>query len=220
MKPILILNFKTYKGATGSKALKLLKICEKVNKKGTVEIMASVQHSDACFAKKVKLPVLVQHVDPFEQGRNTGFVTLESVKSWGVKGTLLNHSEHPLNFDTLKKTIKRCKKARFKSVVFTSSLAEAKKILSLNPDYIAFEDPKLISTGRSITSVNPGAVKRFISLCKSSSKGSVPLCGAGISNNVCLKDALKLGSGGALVSSAFVKSKNPEKMLKNLVVLK
>jgi triosephosphate isomerase len=43
------------------------------------------------------------------------------------------------------------------------------------------------------------------------------LVGAGIKNNSDLKISLKLGASGIALSSAITKSKNPEKVLKNIL---
>jgi len=213
MKPIILLNFKTYKESTGGKSLKLLKIIDKF--KGKAKFIAAVQAADSGYSKKVKFPVYSQHVDLFKQGENTGFLIIEDLKDQGIVGTQLNHAEHKLRFDVLTKTIKRCRGKRFKTLVFTSSLAETKKLLKLKQEYIAFEDPALIGTGKSITSYKADKVKKFAQLFNRSKV--LPLCGAGISNNSDLREALKLGCKGVGLSSAFVKARNPEKMLKNLL---
>ena len=74
---MLIVNFKTYKESTGLNALKLAKICEKISKKTNKQILIALQLVDIPLIKsKVKIPIIAQHVDAIEQGRNTGFVSL------------------------------------------------------------------------------------------------------------------------------------------------
>ena len=109
----IIVNFKTY--LQGKKIVELAKKIERVNK----DIIVGVSASDVYeVVKAVKLKVFVQHVDGFEKGRNTGFILPEAVKRDGAKGVFLNHSEHKLKFDVLKKTIKRCKEVKLKVAVF------------------------------------------------------------------------------------------------------
>src|SRR3989339_682076 len=109
MKPLVIINLKTYK--QGDKVLELAKIIEKVDKK----IIVGVQPEDvAILSKKTNLSIYSQHVDYQEPGRNTGFILPEGIKAVGAKGVFLNHSEHRLDFKIIKKTVLHCKKVKLK----------------------------------------------------------------------------------------------------------
>ncbi|MEM4625713.1 MAG: triose-phosphate isomerase, partial [Candidatus Pacearchaeota archaeon] len=111
MKPIIIVNFKTYK--QGKEVVKLAKQIESINK----EIIIGVQPTDLYIIKKnVKLRVFSQHVDYFEKGRATGFILPEAIKENKAEGSFLNHSEHPLTIEVIKKTINRCKKLKLKTI--------------------------------------------------------------------------------------------------------
>ena len=104
MKPIIVINLKTYQ--QGEKSVKIAKEIERVDK----NVILGVQASDIYeIAKKTQLKIYAQHVDPFEPGRNTGYVLPEAVKKDKAIGTFLNHSEHKLTMDVIKKTIARCK---------------------------------------------------------------------------------------------------------------
>ncbi len=213
MKPVVIINFKAYEEAIGKNALKLAKICDYVAKKRNVEIMICVQASDIYqIAKNVKIKVLSQHVD-YQYGKFTGCISPISIKENGAYGSLINHSEKPLDFETIEKTIKECKKVGLKIVACASNLDEAKKISNLKPEYIAFEVPELIGTGNSITKEKPESIKNFIKIVKGR---SIPLCGAGISTKEDFKTALELGTKGILISSAITKSPNPKKALMDI----
>ena len=107
--------------------------------------------------------------------------------------------------------MKICDKLNLKVVICTSNLAESKKMKKLKPFAIAFEDPKLISTGKSITKYKVDELKKFISLLKNTK--IIPLCGAGIKSKEDYDEALKLGCKGILVSSVVANSKNPERFL-------
>jgi len=88
MKPIIVVNFKTYK--QGKQVLKLAKQIEKVDK----NIIVGVQASDVEeISKKTKLKVYAQHVDYQKPGRETGFILPEAVKADKAKGSFLNHSD-------------------------------------------------------------------------------------------------------------------------------
>ena len=216
MKPLIIVNFKTYKKATGKEALRLARICEDVSKKKKVKVMIAVQAADIYrISENVKIPVFSEHVDYEEPDAHTGAILVEDVRENGAIGSLLNHSERRLSFDVLKKTIERCKRVRLKTIVCARNINEAKKIAKLNPDYLAYEDPKLVGSGRAISKVKPKSVELFVKVIKG--KKIVPLCGAGISNGDDVRTALKLGCKGILVASAVTKAKNPKKVLLNLV---
>jgi len=111
----------------------------------------------------------------------------------------------------LKKTVELCKTIGLKVMICAPSVQQAKEFMSLEPDYIAFEEPTLISTGKSISQMQSEDVKQFANMFKDSK--IVPLCGAGVSTGDDLKKALQLGTQGALIASAVANSQTPEKVL-------
>lgn len=204
---ITIINFKTYK--QGESVVKLAKKIEKLDK----GIIVGLQASDIEeVAKKTKLKVYCQHVDYFGKGRNTGYIIPESVKVDGAKGTFLNHSEHRLKLDVLRKTIKRCKKIGLKTAVFAGSLNEAKKIKTMKPDLLIVEPPELVAGKISVSNAKPELIKRISETLKTRF-----LVGAGIHTRKDVEIALKLGSSGIAVSSSVMKAKDPIAELKNLL---
>jgi len=206
-KPLIVINLKTYK--QGKDVIKLAKAIEKVDDK----IIIGVQASDVYeINKATKLKVYAQHVDPFEQGRNTGFILPEAVKADGAKGTFLNHSEHKVKYGNLKKTIKRCKETGLKTMVFAKDLREAKKIKRWKPDYIIIEPPELVAGKKSVSKAKPELIEKISKKLRSKF-----LVGAGIKTNEDVKIAMKLGASGIAVSSAITKAKNPSKKIKELI---
>jgi len=132
MKPIILVNFKTYSQSTGKNALKLAKICSEISKKRKVRFILCPQIADInLVSSNVSLPVFAQHVDYFEPERATGFVIPEDARAEGADGTLLNHSEHRIPFNLIKKTVERCNGAKLKAAVCAASIGEARKILKL-----------------------------------------------------------------------------------------
>ena len=207
MKPIIVINFKTY--VQGEKVLKLAKIIEKVDK----DIIIGVQASDICrVANKTNLKVYSQHVDYFEMGKNTGYILPEAVKKDRAVGTFLNHSEHKLSYDILKKTVERCKKIGLKTLVFASNLKEAEKIQKLKPDYLAIEPPELVGGKKSVSKEKPELIKQIKNRIKMKF-----LVGAGIHTREDVIIACKFGASGIAISSAITKARNPEKKLKELI---
>jgi triosephosphate isomerase len=207
MKPIIIINFKTYK--QGKAAIKLAKAIEKINKK----IIIGVQASDIYeITKATKLRVYAQHIDYQKKGRATGFILPEAVKKDKAVGSFLNHSEHKLKFDVLKKTIKRCKENKLKTIIFASSLKQAIKIKRLKPDYLIYEPPELVGGKVSVSKAKPELIKEIAKKLKMKF-----LVGAGIHNKEDVKIAMKSGASGFAVSSAICRAKNPKKKLKELL---
>jgi triosephosphate isomerase len=206
-KPIVIINLKTYQ--QGEKTIEIAKKIENISK----DIIIGVQASDIYeVCKKIKLKIFAQHVDPYEPGRHTGYIIPESVKKDGATGTFLNHSEHKISFDVLKKTIKRCKEIGLKTAVFASNLKEAKKIEKLKPDYIIYEPPELVAGNISVTSAKPGIIEKISNSLK------MPfLVGAGIKTSEDVRRSLEIGAIGIVVSSAITTAKDPEKALMELI---
>ena len=207
MPPTIIINFKTYK--QGKDVIKLAKQIEKVNK----NIILGVQASDiAELTKSTKLKIYSQHIDYQKPGRQTGFILPEAVKEDGAVGAFLNHSEHPLKFPILKKTIQRCKQLKLKTIVFTPNLKQAQKIQKLKPDYLIIEPPELVAGKISISQAKPELIKNISKKLKMKF-----LVGAGIHTKRDVQTALKLGASGIAVSSAITKAKNPSKKLREFL---
>ena len=207
MKPTIVINLKTYK--SGKDALKLAKSIEKANPK----VILGTQPTDiSLIAKEVKNPVYAQHVDFQEPGRNTGFILPEAVKAAGAKGVFLNHSEHRLDMDTIKKTAKRCKKLNLKIGIFAKNLNQALELKKLKPDYLMIEPPELVAGKVSVSKAKPKLIEQI------DKKLKYPfLVGAGIKGGEDVKIAMKLGASGIAISSAITKSTNPKKAVLDLM---
>ncbi|MBU5688546.1 MAG: triose-phosphate isomerase [Candidatus Aenigmarchaeota archaeon] len=212
-EPFVIVNFKTYKESTGKNAEKLAKKFSKV--KGNFAFCP--QTADLRLLSKYKVPLIAQHIDPIDFGRNTGWVLAESVKEAGAIGSLINHSEHQLSFEEIKKCIEACRRAGILSIVCAVDKKMVSLCTKLKPDYIAIEPPELIETGIAVSQVKPKVISDSVEAVKKIDKNIKVICGAGISKGEDVKKAIELGAVGVLVSSAIVKSKQPEKVLKEMI---
>ncbi|HME87434.1 MAG TPA: triose-phosphate isomerase [Candidatus Nanoarchaeia archaeon] len=213
---LLVVNFKTYAESTGMPAMHLADIHNNVAEDGA-DIIIAVQPTDiAMIALQVGIPVYAQHVDAhLKQGKNTGYILPEAVKIAGAQGTLLNHAEHRIPFDTLVSSISRCHQLGLKAIVCSDSIEEVKKLLPLKPYAIAFEDPELIGSGQSITKSKVDVLKEFVHILAGSDV--LPLCGAGISTHDDMIEAKNLGTKGVLVASAITLAKDPESVVRMLL---
>ncbi|MDH3353133.1 MAG: triose-phosphate isomerase [Nanoarchaeota archaeon] len=207
MKPLIVVNLKTYQ--QGADVLKLCKKIEAVDKNIVVGVGALDVYR---VSKETKLKVYCQHVDGFELGRNTGFILPEGVKKNDGVGVFLNHSEHPLSLDVLKKTVSRCKKLKLKTMVFAKGLIEAKIIEKLGVDYICIEPAELVAGKISVSEAKPDLIEKIGKSLKCKF-----LVGAGIHSSEDVKIAMRFGAVGVALSSAVTKAKNPDKVLRGLI---
>ena len=208
---MIIINLKNYLDRRGVEAI--IKKVEKILPDAIV-CVPTIYLSD--ISRKTNANIYAQHIDPDLGNKSTGFVLPRFVKQEGVKGTLLNHSEHRLTKSDILKTAKGCKSANIKLVVCVKSLNEAKKIISqgVKPFAFAYEDPKLISTGNSIVEKNTKKVEEFAKAIKK--EGIKALCGAGINSSEDIKKSAELGCHGVLIASSIANNKNPTKLLKKI----
>jgi triosephosphate isomerase len=215
--PIIIINFKTYRNATGERAVSLAKKCEKVANEAKANIAVAVQASDIYrVSKEVSIPVLAEHIDDAEYGSNTGDIIAEDVKENGAVGTLLNHSEKRLSLDVLRKSIQRAKEAGLDTVVCATNADEGKAVSELDCDFIAVEPPELIGGDISVSTSKPELISESVKMICGDKACSKVIVGAGVHDRNDVRTAIKLGAVGVLVASAVTKSDEPEKVLKDL----
>ena len=209
--PLLVVNFKTYKESTGLNAVKLAKQIEKASKESDVDVAIAVQAIDVrLVSESVDIPVLAQHVDSDDFGGHTGRVLIESLKQAGAVGTLLNHSEFTLEESVVSETIKHCKDNNFFVLLCVPNSEKAGKFSVYGPDVIAVEPPELIGGGVSVTTEDPGIIKRTVETVYRVERIPV-LCGAGIHEKEDVSKSLEFGAKGVLLASGVVKHKNPYK---------
>ncbi|MHA1311564.1 MAG: triose-phosphate isomerase [Candidatus Helarchaeota archaeon] len=216
--PVLILNYKTYELATGNKALKISKIADQLAKEYNVEIVIAPQFTDIHRISQVvdQVKIFAQHVDPNEPGKSTGHIIIESIKEAGAIGTLLNHAEYKIPYDIIEKTYERLKMHNLVACICAETVKKAKELAKISPEYIAFEIPELIGTGKSISTFSPDKVIESVKQIEKVNNSVIPLTGAGISNGDDVYASLKLGAKGALIASAFANTNKPKEVLEDM----
>jgi triosephosphate isomerase len=214
---LIVLNFKTYREATGQEAIRLAEICEDVSNEYSVKIIVSPQVADIyVIAKAVKIPVYAQHVDGVGYGGFTGHITAASLKAAGASGSLINHSERRLKLADIEASIAACRVAGLSTIVCTNNVATTRAAASMRPDFVAVEPPELIGSGIPVSKADPEVVRGSVDAVKKIEPGVGVLCGAGITHGEDLKAALELGSAGVLLASGIVKAKDQRKALEDL----
>ncbi len=203
-----IINLKNYNEIAGSKATRITKLAQKISRRYKIKIaIAPPQHAISELVNH-SIPILAQHVDNAKVGSTTGFVIPEILKKSGVKGSLINHSEHRISARDIILLVKRLKKLGMISVVCVKNIKEAAKYAKLNPTYIAIEPPELIGTGRAISTERPQLITNAVLAVKKANNSTKLLCGAGIVSGKDVSKAIQLGAKGILVASGIVKAKN------------
>lgn len=215
--PYIILNLKTYETATGTNAVHLSHIAATVNARfhGTIAVCPPTPNL-ADIANNTDIPLIAQHIDPYEPGKHTGSVTAQSIAQYAI-GTLINHSEKRLSFEDIQKNIDLCHKNNLLSVCIAKDSEEIKHLLPFKPDYVAFEIPELVGTGTSISQAEPEAITKDLQLVREHNPDLPFLCGAGVSTKDDVKAALDLGADGVVLASAFAKADNPQAFLEELI---
>lgn len=209
---MIVVNFKTYKEATGYRAINLARICKRVMEDSGIRIVAVPQVADLRNCVETGAECWIQHIDPVEQGKNTGWITVEDVEEAGAMGSLLNHSEHKLPWEVLEKTMALISGMAFQGCICAGSYEEAVKCATLKPNYVAYEPPEFIgSADKSVSTERPDIIEKVV-------KGvNYPvLVGAGIHNVEDVKIAVKLGAKGILVASDIVLALGQEAELRKL----
>lgn len=215
MKPILIINLKTYEESEGKKASQILELCEKIagETKKTIAIAPTALDIKELAKKKKNVLIFAQHVDPVMYGSNTGSIVAEELKHIKVDGSLINHSEKRLSEETIKKTIKACKESKLQTVLCVKNPKEASTYQKFQPTYLAVEPPELIGGDISVSTAQPEIISQSVAKSK-----DVPLlCGAGVKNKEDVKKSLELGAKGILVASGVVKAENIEEAIRDLI---
>ena len=213
MKPIILVNFKTYIQGTGDNALKLAKIIDNISKEYDAEFIIAVQAIDIKeISKNVSIKVFAENIEDEQQGQGTGHVIVESVKEAGAVGTLINHSEYQVELDKIGKLVEKSKSLNLQCVVCANDVDIAENVARFEPDFIAVEPPELIGGTISVAEAKPEVIEDAVKKIK----GNV-LVGAGINKAEDLRVSLKLGAKGILLASAIVKAEDPEKAMRGLL---
>ena len=208
-----IINCKNYEEISGDKIKKFIKIAEQVSKKYKVKIAISPPQHLIGLVANSSIPILAQHIDDSKIGSTTGYIIPELLKKSKVKGSLINHSEHRISSKEIEKLVLKLKELKMISIVCVKDVAEVKKYLKINPDFIAIEPPELIGSGKAISTEKPDLIQKAASIVNDSKNKTKLLCGAGIVSGDDVVKSIELGSKGILVASGIIKAKNWNKII-------
>ena len=208
-----IINCKNYEEISGDKIKKFIKIAEQVSKKHKIKIAISPPQHLIGLVANSSIPILAQHIDDSKIGSTTGYIIPELLKKSKVKGSLINHSEHRISSKEIEKLVVKLKELKMISIVCVKDVAEVKRYLKINPDFIAIEPPELIGSGKAISTEKPDLIQKAAKIVNDSKNKTKLLCGAGIVSGEDVAKSLELGSKGILVASGIIKAKNWNKII-------
>jgi triosephosphate isomerase len=208
-----IINCKNYEEISGDKIKKFIKIAEQVSKKHKIKIAISPPQHLIGLVANSSIPILAQHIDDSKIGSTTGYIIPELLKKSKVKGSLINHSEHRISSKEIEKLVLKLKELKMISIVCVKDVAEVKKYLKINPDFIAIEPPELIGSGKAISTEKPDLIQKAARIVNDSKNKTKLLCGAGIVSGEDVAKSIELGSKGILVASGIIKAKNWNKII-------
>jgi triosephosphate isomerase len=215
---IVVVNFKTYEQATGERAVKLAKICEKVSKDTGVDVFVAVQNVDIFHvSSEVSIPVYAEHIDPVKYGAHTGKDLPEALVENGATGVLINHSEDKDELADIEASINRAKNIGLQTIVCAPTAKSSEALAALGPDFVAVEPPELIGGDVSVSKAQPELISDTVELVHKVNEKVPVLCGAGIKDHEDVRIAIKLGCEGILVASGITKADDPEKALLDLI---
>lgn len=170
------------------------------------------------LTESLSIPILAQHTDTRGAGASTGWLVAESLVASGVRGSLVNHSEHPLSPMEMALTVERLADTGLVPIVCAREDQEASIIAqTARPPYLAVEPPALIGGKVSVSRAEPELIRHSVLEVHRSSPATHLLVGAGVQDGEDVRQALALGAEGILVASAVAKSSDPEKALRGLL---
>lgn len=217
---VILTNFKHYPSAIFSDAHALVQDHITVAKQFDSNLIRFSVAVGALDIQKIaeqfaqKIDIYAQHCDCASFGSSTGKILPEMLVQMGVKGVILNHSEHRLpSKETLFQTIEYAKKSGLQIVCCAETVEEGEWISNnTQADYIAVEPPELIGGDISVATARPELISE--SVVKIGEKKV--MVGAGIKNGTDIRIAKEKGAIGVLLASGVTKSIDPKNVLYNL----
>jgi len=217
-RPLFLLNLKAYPGHLGNDAVRDAKLLERLGHETGVAVAIAPSVPDlARLASLVSIPVLAQHVDPGAAGARTGFIPVEAILAAGARGSLVNHSEHPMVDADVAASVAGLSDRSLVAVVCAADVAVAQRLAATRPPYLAVEPPELIGGDRAVSTARPEVVSGTVEAVRAVSPQTLVLCGAGVHDRRDVARALELGAEGVLVASAVTRAPDTERAIRELL---
>lgn len=209
---LLFINFKAYRESTGNNAVGIIRGIEK-EFGSNPSIILVLNPLDSMI--ETKLTKYIQTAEPLNPGPYTGHIPVGLLADYGYSGIMLNHSELRLGLEKIRETVEMAQKNGFKTLVCAEGLEKIKELIPFGPDFIAYEPPELIGGDISVSSAKPEIIAEAAGLLDGTR--SKLIVGAGIKNRNDVLTSKKLGAEGTLVASGVVKSKEPIRVVREMM---
>ncbi|MGD0257867.1 MAG: triose-phosphate isomerase [Thermoplasmata archaeon] len=217
-RPLFLLNLKVYPECLGAASERIALDLEAAGRDAGVPVAIAPATPDlGRVSAAVGIPVLAQHTDRVSAGAHTGFVPAESVRASGARGSLVNHSEHPLTALQVRETVGRLVAADLVAVLCAPTVAAARRLATPEAPYLAVEPPELIGGDRAVSTARPAVISDTVSAVRSVAPSVSVLCGAGIHDRRDVRRAIELGAVGVLVASAVTRAPSPRAAIVELL---
>jgi triosephosphate isomerase len=217
-RPLFVLNLKAYEPRLGAGALQMGETFQdRLLAAGVAGAIAPAAPDLGVLAQRLRIPVIAQHADSLEAGPHTGYVVPEAIAAAGGRGTLLNHSEHPLDVPTIAITLPRLERVSLTAILCAQDVVQSQELATFSPRYLAVEPPELIGGTVSVSTAQPSVVSGTVAAVREVSPRTHVLCGAGIHDQHDVKRAFELGTEGILVSSAVTRAATPARAIDELL---
>jgi triosephosphate isomerase len=216
--PLFVLNLKSYPSCLGPGARAIGTILQKQSHLRGVAAAVCPAFPDLGFvAGELSIPVLAQHADPIDAGAHTGWLPVEALRASGCRGSLVNHSEHPLSAEDILETVVRLHSVGLAAIVCAKDIEDARALARTRPAYLAVEPPELIGGDRSVATAQPEVVQGTVAAVREVAPATRVLCGAGVHDRNDVRTALELGADGVLVASAVARAADPAEAIAELL---
>ncbi|HEY6238116.1 MAG TPA: triose-phosphate isomerase, partial [Thermoplasmata archaeon] len=217
-RPLLLLNLKAYPGCLGPGAERLGLHLQQLGRRAGVAVAIAPATPDlGRLARALSIPVLAQHADAGEAGARTGWTVPATIRAAGGRGSLLNHSEHPMEDEGIAAGVVGLRSLDLVPVVCAKDVADAGRLARFRPPYLAVEPPELIGGDRSVSTTRPEVVSETVDVVRRVAPRTLVLCGAGVHDRDDVRRAIELGSQGVLVASAVTKAPSPRSAIAELL---
>ena len=158
--------------------------------------------------------VFAPHMDPLKPGRGLADVLPEAVRAAGACGVMLNHTERPLDLNTLQQTLKRADEANLLTIVCSDTLAEAKAVAQMGPDLMVAEPADLIG-GSDAADVS--YVAASVKAVREIDPDIRVLVGGGVHSGEDVYRIIYAGADATGSSSAIATAADPEAIINEMI---
>lgn len=214
---ILIVNYKAYEEAYTRPGLLIAEAARVLKGRlSNTRIILAVPAPLLYRIASIYDDVYLQHADPVPTGSYTGYTPARALQHLPATGTLVNHSEHKLDYRSVSRVIGDAKMAGREVAACADTPGEAAGLAHLKPHMIAVEPPELIGSGIPVSRAKPEVVSSGVEAVHSVEPAIIVLAGAGINGGEDAVRALQLGARGVLVASAIVKAGDPSAKLEEI----